>query len=484
MTLQAPDLADGRPEGADAGAGPHLGRPLRRLDDEVGDAVAGQVGRHHGAVGPGKAGGRGDRAREVGQTAGRDHEHLPVAGPPCHQVGVRRRGDVGLELPAGPPTLRLGREATDVRQPGVEVLARTCGGRRVAVAVDRLEGLLADLLAGGGGVDAVQRELPGEERAVRLDHRARRLLDVVVADRRHRERVVVVVQGVRADHRAVDAAVPALPDPPEPVDEVVVADVRPAAALGVVRVDAAQDARHLVARVVVGVHRVVDEAGVHLAVVQRARAAHALVGAPLGTRVDLRLRGEGRSLQGDLVGAVVAGARLGGEGAAGVRGAARRRRGRGCAGLRAVGVQRGPLDGGLGGGAGVDDRELQVGRQVAGRRLDLDLDVVDVADQQGVGAGTRVPRLRGARVGSVVVVVLEVHPARPGVTRPGADLQRDLVLGDLGAVLPGDADGAVPLDRLGDAGDRVVGRVLGREHVRLGAGAPRRRRRTPSGRTR
>ena len=48
--------------------------------------------------------------------------------------------------------------------------------------------------------------------------------------------------------------------------------------------------RHLGARVVVGVHRVVDEAGVHLEVVQRALVAHPLVGAPLGARVDLRLR--------------------------------------------------------------------------------------------------------------------------------------------------------------------------------------------------
>ena len=64
-----------------------------------------------------------------------------------------------------------------------------------------------------------------------------------VADRRHRERVVVVAEGVRADDGTVDAAVPALPDPAEAVDEEVVADVGPAAGLRVVRVDAAQDRR-------------------------------------------------------------------------------------------------------------------------------------------------------------------------------------------------------------------------------------------------
>ena len=125
----------------------------------------------------------------------------------------------------------------------VEVLARARGRRRVAVAVDRLEVPLGDPLLGRRGVDAVQRELPGEQRGVGLDHRLAGLGDLVVADRRHREGVVVVAEGVRADDGAVDAAVPALPDPAEAVDQEVVADVAPAAGLHVVGVDAAQDAR-------------------------------------------------------------------------------------------------------------------------------------------------------------------------------------------------------------------------------------------------
>ena len=136
----------------------------------------------------------------------------------------------------------------------------------------------------------MQRELPREELAVGPQHHVGGLDGVEVADRRHREGVLVVVERVRADDRLVDAAVAALPDPAEPVDEEVVADVAPAAGLHVVGVDAAQDRRHLGLGVVVGVDRVVDEAAADRAVAQGALVADALVGAPLGAGVDRRLR--------------------------------------------------------------------------------------------------------------------------------------------------------------------------------------------------
>ena len=53
----------------------------------------------------------------------------------------------------------------------------------------------------------------------------------------------------------------------------------------------AQQRRHLGRGVVVGVHRVVDEPGLHGAVARRALFAHLLVGAPLRPRVDVGLRG-------------------------------------------------------------------------------------------------------------------------------------------------------------------------------------------------
>ena len=141
-------------------------------------------------------------------------------------------------------------------------------------------------MRGRVGPDVVERQLPGEQPGVGVEHRRRRLGDVEVADRRHREGDLVVAEGVRPDDGTVDAAVAALPDAAEAVDEVVVADVAPAAGLRVVRVDAAQQRGHLVRGVVVGVDRVVDEAGLHGAVARRRLLAHLLVGAPLGTRVD------------------------------------------------------------------------------------------------------------------------------------------------------------------------------------------------------
>ena len=235
---------------------------------------------------------------------------LAVARAPYDDVGRRCGRQIGLQLPTGPAALGGGGQPPDRRDLAVEVLARAQGRRRVAVAVDGLEPPLGDPLVGRRGIDAVQRELPGEQRGVGLDHRLAGLGDLVVADRRGGEGVVVVTEGVRTDDRAVDPAVPALPDPPEPVDQVVVADVAPAAGLHVVGVDAAQQGRHLGARVVVGVHGVVHEARVDVAVVQRGLAADLLVGAPLLAGVDHRLGGERRGGEGG--GVVGSGARRAG----------------------------------------------------------------------------------------------------------------------------------------------------------------------------
>ena len=204
--------------------------------------------------------------------------------------------------------------------------------------------------------------------------------------------------------------------------------------------------RHLGARVVVGVHRVVDEAGVHLVVVQRALA-----------RASARRRPTGRARRSA---AWACTSPPGGRWSPSVSVVARRSRSvtsspgarRGLVAVHRRGVQRGPLDGRVRRLARVDDRELQVGREaVVGDGADLDL--VDLADQQRVGAGARVPRLLAVRVGAVVVVVLEVDPVGPGVAGAGADLDGDAVARDHRAVRPGDADGAVAGDRLREAGD-------------------------------
>lgn len=426
-----------------------LGGAVRGLDQDVRLAVPGEVGRGDHPVGVGDRRGHGHRPVELGQPAGRDHEGLAVAGPPHHEVGVRGRGQVVLELASRPAALRRCGELPDLRDVRVEVAAGAGGLAGVAVAVDGLEVLRADPLLRGRGGDAVQRELPREERAVRLHHRRGRLLDVVVADRRHRERVVVVAQGVRTDDGAVDAAVARLPDPAEAVDHEVVADVAPALGLGVVRVDAADDPGHLVARVVVGVHRVVDEARVHLVVVQRGLVTHPLVGTPLGAAVDHRLGRVARGRQVDLA--------LGGRGVqpgpAGHRlGLDERGRVAGAA-VHGVGVERAALGHGAGGLAGVDDRELHVGRHRAGARQRADLDLVDGADDDRLGAGTRAASLAAVRVRGVVVVVGQDAPVAPAVGGLRAQLEAQDVVAHLHAVLPGDTDGAEAGDRLRAAGD-------------------------------
>ena len=239
----------------------------------------------------------------------REDDALAVAGPPDDQVGLGGADEVALEVAPRPVGLGGRGELADHGDLRVEVLARAGRRRGVTVAVDRLEVLAADALDRAARGDAVQRQLPREQRAVRLRASSVARLDQLeVADRRHGEGVRVVVERVRADHRTVDAAVAAFPDPTEAVDEEVVADVGPAAGLRVVGVDRPEDGRHVLALVVVGVDRVVHETAVHLEVRRRA-VAHRLVGTPLGARVDHRLgrdrgerarRGGGRGAQRDV----------------------------------------------------------------------------------------------------------------------------------------------------------------------------------------
>ena len=110
--------------------------------------------------------------------------------------------------------------------------------------VDGLEAGRPDLLTRSTSASTpCSDELPGEERGVGRRADLAGLDGLEVADRRHGEGVLVVAEGVRPDDRAVDAAVAALPDPAEAVDEEVVADVAPAPRARVVGVDRRGGAR-------------------------------------------------------------------------------------------------------------------------------------------------------------------------------------------------------------------------------------------------
>ena len=282
--------------------GHHPGDSVGITHHEVPVSVPGHVRRGHHRVVGGPPRGHLATRPEAGQPPGRDHERPPVGGSAHQQVGAAGRRQVGLPLPARPVLLGGRRVGPDHRQLGVEVPPRAGGRGGVAVPVDRRERGGADPLPGRVGRDPVQRQLPGEQRTVGPEHGVGGAGGLVVADGRHRERVVVVAQGVGADDGAIHAAVPALPDPTEPVDQEVVADVAPAARPHVVGVDPAQQRGHLGAGVVVRVDRVVDEAGMHLVVVQRTLLADRLVRAPLRPGEDLGLGGVRRRTEGELAG--------------------------------------------------------------------------------------------------------------------------------------------------------------------------------------
>ena len=135
-------------------------------------------------------------------------------------------------------------------------------------------------------VDVRQVEPPGDQRDERRARGVGQRRALAVADVGDADAARVEAERLGPDHVARDAAVAALPDLPEAIDEVVVANVVPAVRLHVVGVDRAQDRRHLGLGVVVRRVRVVHEDHVHGAGVQRVRPSQALVCAPLGARVD------------------------------------------------------------------------------------------------------------------------------------------------------------------------------------------------------
>ena len=73
-------------------------------------------------------------------------------------------------------------------------------------------------------------KLPREEADDRVDHRVGGADGLVVADHRDARGAGVEAAGVRADHRGAQPAGAPLPQPAEPVDQDVVADVAPPAA--------------------------------------------------------------------------------------------------------------------------------------------------------------------------------------------------------------------------------------------------------------
>ncbi len=299
------------------------------------------------------------------------------------------------------------RQRADRRQLRVEVRARA---RRVAGVPVSRDDVERDLSAGGiprrpaalrgedrGPVRVAVRqpELPGHHPRDRVDHDRRRGDLVEVADRRHRERVDVEATGVRTDDGAVHAAVPALPEPAEPVDQEVVADVRPVVPLDVVGVDRPQDLRDRRRGVAVGAGGVVHEAGADRGVVRRRGAADRLVGTPLRPGEDRRLAGGG----------------LG-------------RLHRPAGTHLVIGVRA----------AGVDQVDPQAARQRAAADVDPHLVAVGVADPQRLGAGPGGPGLAGARGGRRV----QRRPAGPAGVAVGADQHGEV--GRLRLSPPGDAE--------------------------------------------
>ena len=119
-------------------------------------------------------------------------------------------------------------------------------------------------------VDALPPGQPGQHAGQGLDGLGRRLIGHERPDQAHELGEALVAPGGVADDRPVDAACPALPHPPEPVDEEVVGHVGPAlVGAGVQCVELPDLVGRLLLAVVVGGGAVVDE-------------QHADVAGPLG----------------------------------------------------------------------------------------------------------------------------------------------------------------------------------------------------------
>src|SRR5687767_1629683 len=130
----------------------------------------------------------------------------------------------------------------------------------------------------------------------------------VVSDRGDAGRLRVEALGVGADDRLAEAAVAALVDAAEAVDQRVVADVIPAVAVAVEAADPEHDPLRLRAAVLVGGHRVMYDGGLDLSLGRGAAvlaAAIVALGAPLGAGDDIgprRVRGgitDDRARRGD-----------------------------------------------------------------------------------------------------------------------------------------------------------------------------------------
>ena len=129
-------------------------------------------------------------------------------------------------------------------------------------------------------------EPPCQRLLERLDRSSRRCGPTEVTDDRDAERAGVEALRMSADHVAVDPAVAALIDLPEPVDEGVVADVVPAVAVDLVELDRAHHGRRLVGCVVVRAGGVMDDRELERVGVQRLGLADRLVRLPAAPRND------------------------------------------------------------------------------------------------------------------------------------------------------------------------------------------------------
>ena len=135
---------------------------------------------------------------------------------------------------------------------------------------------------GLAGAGPVQRELPAQEPA-QVGDRGRGEAHVgAVAQVGDADTALVGLAGVGPDDRLVEARGPALPDRAEPVDHEVVPDVVPAPGVLVVGLDRPEHGRDLGGRVVVAVHRVVDD--------RPGQAVGGVDRSPVGRRTPVRPR--------------------------------------------------------------------------------------------------------------------------------------------------------------------------------------------------
>ncbi len=295
---QAPALRSGAQGDScrllDPVAGPHPGgheEPGPALQRDGARLVGGRRRRRRKRIGLRRDRGAG-RAELPSRVGSGGEEHRP------------RR----VERLAGPAVDRGRHLIANGRELRVEHGAGAGGIRIVAVTADIVRrdaraGVRIDVRADTVRVEVVLRGEPGEQLDERCVRRSRRGLRRECAHERDADRALVVVLGVAAGHRepirvvrARELAVPevarvaALVDPPLLVDQVVVADVRPAPGNGVVVVDRAYRGRRI--GVVVAARRVVDHQLLKREVLPRPLLvsggvkAKALVGSPLGTRDD------------------------------------------------------------------------------------------------------------------------------------------------------------------------------------------------------